>query len=74
MLLSPIKINKFKIEILSKKQISQDKAFLEENLTVAIKKILKKCNKELVKEERDQEIEGALIKCFKTFSKIFRVL
>jgi len=74
MSLSPIKINKFKIEILSKKQINLDKVFLEENLTVAIKKILKKCNKELVKEEKDQEIEEALIKCFKTFNKIFHVL
>jgi hypothetical protein len=41
-----IKLNKFKIEILSKKQINQEKAFLVENLKEAIKKILKKFNKE----------------------------
>lgn len=74
MSLSLIKINKFKIEILSKKQINLDKVYLEENLKVAIKKILKKCNKELVKEKKDQEIEEALIKCFKTSNKIFLVL
>lgn len=45
-LLFLIKINKYKIETLSKKQINQDKAFQAENLTEVIKKILKIFNKE----------------------------